>query len=449
MIHAFEPLRVITDGEYPGADTYWNPLAARSHWLYGQAHGLNYPFAQRWGTGIVSPVWEGETPVLPEHMTLRFSARVNLSNPAGVARLQYFATGGWTDLATDTVRGALRFFGGVTENSISLTGLSPAGGMWVFRLQLTGDGGWGIVYRAYLTGTTGFAAWPGSLPTFTTGAPTTAANLDGLRQMQAHLFDCAAQPRVSVLLGTATHQQSGSHETVYRWAFQYTSTRRLYYHLTVSGLSGGNVFLYLIPDTFHQGVDTRLATLVTISADGTHSGNVDLSTHGLTMGTGYGIELVAFTNAVVTVNNVVLADLGGVTRTNMPKGDWVHGDTPTKAILDTMTADLNQMFPANDRESPIYSHHTCATWQGPLTAGLFSYSATRYRAVRRWRYLRYRGAGRLISADGTVTVSLGDTDPPGGAQVLDLESVAVPYGMEYYVESFGSGTIVTAYEDYA
>lgn len=452
MIHAFEPLRTITNGEYPGADTYWNALAARSHWLYGQAHALNFPFAQRWGSGIVNPIWEGETPVRPEHMTLKFSARVNLTGPAGVARLQYYAVGGWTNLATDTNTTGLRFFGGTTEVTVHLTGLTPADGIWTFRLILTGNGGWGIVYRAYLTGTTGFTAWPGTLPTFTTGAPTTAANLDKLRQMQEYLFGCACQPRVSGLMGTVRHGQGASDETVYRWAFQYTGTQRLYYYLTISGLtgSGGHVRLYLIPDTYNADAgDSRIATLVDEITDGTKSGNVDLSTKGLTVGTGYGLELVAYDGATVAVGHMGLDDLGGVTRTYVPKDDWAHGDTPTKAVLDTFTNDLNQMYPASDRESPIFSQHVLSTWQGPGTVGLFDYTAFRFRGVRRWRYLRYRGAGRLVSADGTVTVSLSDTDPPGGPQVLDLESVAVPYGMEYYVESYGSGVIIVAYEDYA
>lgn len=452
MIHAFEPLRTITDGEYPGADTYWNALASRSHWLYGQAHALNFPFAQRWGTGIVVPIWEGETPVRSEHMTLKFSARVNLTGPSGVARLQYYSSvGGWTDLVTDTTTGVLRFFGGATEITVDLTGLTPADGIWTLRLMLTGDGGWGIVYRAYLTGTTGFTAWPGTLPTFTTGSPTTAANLDKLRQMQQYLFDCASQPRIAVRLGTVTQQQEASYQTVYRWAFQYTGTKRLYYYLTVTGLSGGgHVYLYLIPDTYNANAgDSRIATLMDAAADNVYSGNIDLSTYGLTVGAGYGLELVAYYGATVEVGNIVLADLGGVTRTYIPKDHWVHGDTPTKAILDVYTNDLNQMYPASDRQSPIFSQHTFSTWQGPATLGLLEYTAFRFRGVRRWRYLRYRGAGRLVSADGTVTVSLSDTDPAGGPQVLDLESVAVPYGMEYYVESYGSGVIVTAYEDYA
>lgn len=450
MIHAFEPLRTITTGEYPGADTYWNALAARSHWLYGQAHALNFPFAQRWGTGIVTPVWEGETPVRSEHMTLNFSARVNLTAAAGVARLQYYSTGGWTDLATDTNTGSLRYFGGAEEVTVSLAALTPADGIWTFRLMLTGDGGWGIVYRAYLTGTTGFDAWPG-IPTFTTGAPSTAANLDKLRGMQEYLFDCACQPRVSGMMGTATHRQASSDETVYRWAFQYGATQRLYYYLTISGLtgSGGHVRLYLETDTYDSTVDSRIATLVDETTDGTKSGNVDLSAHGLTPGAGYTLELVIYDGSTVAVGHMGLDDLGGVTRAYVPKDDWEHGDTPTKAILDTLTSDLDEMYPAADRESPIYGQHTCATWHGPATVGLFDYSAFRFRGVRRWRYLRYRGAGRLVSADGTVTVSLSDTDPAGGPQVLDLESVAVPYGMEYYVESYGTGAIVVAYEDYA
>ncbi len=451
MINAFEGLPVVSDGDYPGAETYFNPLAARSHWLYNQAHALNYPFAQRWGTGIISPVWEGETPVRSEHLTLSFSARVELAAPDGKARLQYYSTSGWTDVLVDQTQGARHWFNGTQYNSISLSGLSPAQDMWCFRLQLTEAGGWAIVYRAYLTGTTGFPAWP-SLPTFTDGAPVAAATLDKLRQMQEYLFACSKQSRASVRLGTATHGQSGSTETLYRWAFRYGCTRRLYYYLAVSGLtSGGHVYLYLIPETYDQNFDSRLATLADIAVDGNYSANIDLSTYGLTQGTRYGLEVTAYQDAVVTVGNVVLADLGAVTRTYMPKDNWQHGDTPTAAILTTVRNDLDAMYPATDRESPLWCEHDLASWQGPDSLGVTgpNYSAARFRGVRRWRYLRYRGAGRLVSADGTVTASLSDSDPAGSPQVLDLESINVPYGMEYYVEDYGSGAITVAYEDYA
>lgn len=452
MIHAFEPLRELVDGEYPGADTYWNPLAARNHWLYGQAHGLNFPFAQRWGSGIVAPIWEGETTQRPEHTTLYFCARISLS-AGGVARLQYYADpGGWTDVATDTDTTHLRFLGGSSAFSVSLAGLTPADGVWTFRLQLTGAGGWGHVYYAYLSGSTGFAAWPASLPTFTNGLPTNAVAVNKLREMQQHLLDCARQPRVPALMGTVTHRQTGSDETVYRWTFRYGCTQRLYYYLDVSGLSGGgHVRLYLEPATYDQGAgDSRIATLVDAVTDGVYAGNDDLSLRGLSVGQRYGLELVAYEGAVVTVGNLVLGDLGAVTRTYLPKDDWVHGDTPTAALLGTIRDDLDQMYPAANRQSPLWPEHDLATWHRPEGEyGMFTCSSNRFRGVRRWRYLRYRGAGRLVSADGTVTVSLSDTDPPGGAQVLDLESVAVPYGMEYYVESYGSGVITVAYEDYA
>lgn len=452
MIHAFEPLRELTTGEYPGADTYWNPLATRSHWLYGQAHGLNYPFCQQEGSGITQPLWVGETPVRSEHTTLKFSGRVNLNGPDGVARLMYYrADGQWIDLLTDANTGALRWFGGVSENSIDLTGLNPANGIWTLKLQLTGAGGWGIVYRAYLTGTTGFPTWP-TLPTFTDGLAPSAADINKLRTMQQYLFACAQQSRPSACLAKA-QLVTGGPIAYFRHAFQYTGTQRLYYNLTTDGATADHpVYVYLEPDTYNENVDERIATLTTITGDVTGQGyGIDLTGYGLTKGTGYTVEVSAGFGAWVTLNNIVLHDLGGVSRTYMPKDNWAHGDTPAAAQLNAIRDDLNQMYPASDRESPLYWQHALASWQYPdsIQSHLDNVTDKRFRAVRRWRYLHYRGGGRLISADGTVTTSLSDTDPPGGPQVLDLESVAVPYGMEYYVESFGGSYITVAYEDYA
>jgi len=452
MLHAYEALRELTSGEYLGAETYFSVLSRRSHWLYGQAHGQNYPFNQREGQGIAQPIWVGETPVRSEHMTLKFSARVNLNAPDGIARLQYYRDDGqWIDIATDVNTG-LRFFGGITENSYDLSALSPAQGMWVFRFLLTGAGGWGIVYRAYLSGTTGFPTWP-SLPTFTDGTVPTAADINKLRTMQEYLYHCARQPRVAACLATV-QAPTGGPIPLFRYQFVYGCTRKLHYNLTTSGLSGGNATLsvYLEPDTYCADAgDSRIATLRQLTSDVTDQGyDEDLSAYGLTQGERYTIEFACGGGAFITLNQIVFSDLVGVTRTYIPKSDWAHGDYPTAAQLNTIRDDLNQLYPDTSRESPLWLTHELASWQyADAVQGGGQYSSKRFRLSRRWRYLRYRGAGRLVSADGSIEVSLSDTDPAGVPQVLDLESTPLPYGMAYYVESYGDNNIAVAYEDYA
>jgi len=269
--------------------------------------------------------------------------------------------------------------------------------------------------------------------------------------MQEYLFACAKRNYPSCLLAKG-QVVSGGPIAYFRHAFQYTGTQRLYYNLTTVGATADHpVWVYLEPDTYHQDLDTRIATLSTITGDVTGQGyGIDLTAYGLTKGIGYTVEVSAGFGAQVALNNIVLHDLGGVSRSYMPKSDWTHGDTLTAAQLNLIRDDLNQMYPTSDRQSPLYYQHNFSSWQYPdsIQYHLDNVAEKRFRAVRRWRYLHYRGGGRLVSADGTVETSLSDTDPPGGPQVLDLESVAVPYGMEYYVESYGGSSITVAYEDY-
>jgi hypothetical protein len=448
MIEYFPTLRGVTTGDYVSAYSYMRVLAERSHWLYGQVHSLNYPFAQQEGQGIAQPIWIGETPVASEHMTLKFSARINLSYPDGVARLQYYRSDGqWIDIATDSTRGQLRFFGGVTENTIGLSSLSPANNLWTLRFILTGAGGWAIVYRAYLTGTTGFPTWP-TPPTFTDGQVLSAADLNKLRTMQEYLLMCAKQPRIGACI--AWGETTDGPYPLFRFRFCYGATKRLYYNLTTSGIgSTYPLVIYLEPDTYCANAgDQRIATIRTITSDVTDQGyNEDLSGYGLVQGNFYTIEFNVGQHANVTINNIVFADLGSVARTYKPKSDWLHGDYLTAAELNKISNDLNQMYPASNRESPLWYIHEFASWQYPdIVLYGPTYRNKRYRLVHRWRYLRYRGGGRIYCPSLGIETSLRDTEPPGQPQIIDLSSTNIPYGVEYYVESFGDSAITVAYE---
>jgi hypothetical protein len=152
------------------------------------------------------------------------------------------------------------------------------------------------------------------------------------------------------------------------------------------------------------------------------------------------------------VQRLLLVDLAaGATRTYKPDGTWAEGDQPAAAALNLMADDLDEMYPAADRESPIWYEHQLTTYAGPATLGGAgpTYSGGQYRHTRRWRYLHWRGAGRLVSSDGLHYQSLSDTATAGGAQTLDLDSVSwLDYGQEYTVESYGANAILVAYEDY-
>lgn len=464
MIPAFEPLRQISNGEVLGADTYLNIVAARSNYLYGQAHAPEGLQRQPFGstTGALT-VWEADTRRVPEHPTLNFSARINLV-AGGSAQLQYYGSDdAWHDFATngsDTTAGE-RWFCATENLTYTVSGLSiPDDEILHLRFIIAGAGtaSTASVYRAYLSGTTGLTVWPASMPTFVDGAGGVpdAADFDAFRISQKYLQERAQRPNTGSEIGTAWHTQTGSTVTLWRWAFTYSGMQRLYCYLTVWEYLGGTVDLYINEEKYPDS-GSRLNDgdpLVTLGADHSEGYNFDLSGLGLTKGTRYQIELTMTKDGdngcLVEVGALTLGDLGGVSRTYTPKSDWAHGDRPTAAQLNRMVSDIVQMKDAAASESPIWPQHQLQPFLVWGELDNQRYQGQRYRITHRWRYLRWRGAGKIISADRLNEQTLSDSDPAGESQTLDLDGVEwLDYGMDYLAESYGTNVLLIAYEDYA
>ena len=463
MIPTFEPLRQISDGEVLGADTYLNIVAARSNYLYGQAHALNGLQRQPWGstTGALT-VWEADTRRVPEHPTLNFSARINLV-AGGSAQLQYYGSdSAWHDMPTngsDTTLGD-RWFCGTENLTYTVSGLSlPDDEILHLRFIIAGGAGLSTatVYRAYLSGSTGLTAWP-TMPTFADGMGSVphASDYNALRSAQDYLYQRALKPNCGSELGKATHLQTGAYEALYRWSFTYSGTQRLYIYLTVTEYVAGAVRVYINDEKFPT-TGSRYnggVPLVEITGEANQGYNFDLSGLGLTKGVRYqielGIERDGDDGCTVEVGALTLADLGGVTRTYRPKSDWAHGDRPTAAQLNVMKNDIVQMKDDASSESPIWPHHILQPFTVWDELGVFRYSLQKFRITHRWRYLRWRGAGKIVSGDRQYEETLSDTDPAGESQVLDLDSLEwLDYGMDYTVEGYGTNRVLVAYEDYA
>ena len=468
MMHTWPPLRELVTGDMLGADTHLAILTARSNWLYGQAHGWRYPFLQGWGSGITQPAWQGETTVRSEHMTLRLGARLAL-NSGGTARLQYLRDDDvWVTLDSDTDTTSGRYFGGFNPYyERSLAGLSPKDDVWRFRFVLEDAGGFALVYRAALAGTTGFPTWP-TLPTFA-NSPTvhSASDFNTLRTAQAYLLDCSKQPRIGSVVNSG-HRPSSS-GALFRWSFRYGGTTRLIVKLkAMDGTVGQWGSIRLIKGAgghpgdacwppWSEGTEVELQALAGTTLDATYSSN--LSAQSLTVGAYYGLELR--TNAGVTVHVLGLGfgDEASVVRTYTPTQTWAHGNVPTAAQMNTIKDDLNQMHPTADRQSPLWFEHDIATTQLPMAVsggpehGLSHLGPVGFYLAHRWRWLRYRGAGKVMSLDETYEQSLGDSDPAGETQLFDLDSLSwLTYGQGYYVavrNAYGEvPTLQAAYEDY-
>lgn len=464
MIPAFEPLRQISNGEVLGADTYLNIVAARSNYLYGQAHAPEGLQRQPFGstTGALT-VWEADTRRVPEHPTLNFSARINLV-AGGSAQLQYYGSDdAWHDMPTNgsDINTGDRWFCATENLTYTVSALAiPADEILHLRFVIAGAGtaSTATVYRAYLSGDTGLTVWPAAMPTFVDGAGGVpdAADFDAFRISQMYLQERAERPNTGSEIGTAYHTQPGGTMTLYRWSFTYSGMQRLYCYLTVWEYLGGSVSVYINEEKYPAS-GTRLnggAALVTLGANVSQGYNCDLSALGLTKGTRYQIELSMTKSGdngcLVEVGALVLGDLGGVARTYTSKSNWAHGDRPTAAQLNTMVSDIVQMRDAAASESPIWPQHQLQPFLVWAEQGVTRYQGQRYRITHRWRYLRWRGAGKIVSADRLNEQTLSDSDPAGESQVLDLDNVEwLDYGMDYLVESYDTNVLLVAYEDYA
>jgi len=458
MLAAFPPIREVEDGDYLSA-TYMETLVARSEWLFGSAHSRTGLFLQRYGAssnpGLYN-IWEGETVWHSWHpnTALRISARVNLT-AAAIAYLQVY-DGAWVTLTTDTTNGD-HWFGGSAQMEYDLSsGYTFADGIVRVRLAVDTDTGNGTMYYAHLGDYTPITAWPGTVPTFADGAGNgpDAADFNAVRDMQEYLYGCAMHPQQSSWIATGTHAQGGAYLPLWRWMFRYSGLQRFYVQFVTTAMAGDHVYVYIQDVQYPNGGSgaSRLATLADVTTDTTTALSQDLSGLGLTVGTRYCIELGATDGAYVEILRALMVDLvTGPARTYVPDGTWAEGDQPAAAALNLIADDLEQMYPASDgsTESPIWYEHQLTTYAPPAAIGVIAYSAAQYRHTHRWRWLHWRGAGRLVSADGLSYTSLSDTATPGGTQALDLDSVAwLDYGQEYTVEGYGSNTILVAYEDY-
>lgn len=472
MIHAFPPLRELIDGEFLGAETYLNLLVSRSHWLYGQAHALTHLQRQAWGQTTSSlDVWQAETYYRAEHSRLNFSARINLT-AGGTATLAYLNSSDvWTNIATDANAGD-RWFNGTEDNTFDCSTFDiPADGMLRVRLTITASGGSSsaYVYRAFMSLRTGLTSWP-TLPTFADGAGNEpdAADYNALRTAQQYLYENAQKPNIASAGAVMSHTQESAYQPLMRWTFRHGCTQRLYIYLEVTNYQASeHVYLYL-QDEKYPSSGSRLATLLDLTANQDTGHNIDLSGYGLTKGNRYSIEIGVLNTSGgdhtnVRVGTIYLHDLGGVTRTYQPKSDWVQGNQPTAAQLNTVKNDIAQMRDEAASESPLWLDHFLQPFQllppgsghadpydGGTGVSTLRYSNHRVRLCRRWRYLRWRGAGHVVSVDGEYEHTLSDSETAGEEQVLDLDSLEwLDYGMQYYIEDYGSYHLQCAHEDYS
>lgn len=466
MREAWEDVRLLETDQYLGAESWMQIVQRRSNWLYGRAHSPSGMFLQRTGetTTSVTTVWEGTTYYRAEHPTLNFSARINLAaGGAQGTRLQYYAADTtWKDIDTDATTGDA-WFNATENNQYDLEALNidddlPADGYLRLRFVVDGTGGSssGDVYRAFMSGTTGFTSWASLADWADTDVPT-AAQLNNIRQSQAHLLDCAERPNLCQNLGEFYHNQPSSPQAVARYAFRYDGRNRLYTYLWTSGFDDADehVILYVCNEKYPAS-GARLSTLqdFTGGTDLNDGYNYDLSGLGLTVGDYYQIEVV-ITNVAdggphLRLGGMLLTDVGSPARTYVP-GTFAHADVLTHTHLNNISDDLEQMYSGTaGAESPIYSEHWLSTHQ-PTAHNVHYIINSRIRIAHSWRWLRYASDGAVplyVTDDGSSTlVTLPDTD--GEPALYDTWSISgLTYGQEYYIADAGDNRILWAYEDY-
>ena len=266
----------LSASEYLGAESWMQIAARRNNWLYGRAHSPSGMFLQRTGQTTTSDtvMWEGTTFYRAEHATLNFSCYMNLAQGgAAGARLQYCDAAGywtgavwtaptWVTIATDTDAGVVgaKWFDAGENNVYDLAALNidddlPADGYLRLRFILDGTGGASTasIYRAFMSGTTGFTTWAGMADFVDTNVPT-AAQLNAIRQSQAHLLECAERVNISEHVSTYQHTQDGAYQCMARYGFRYDGRDRLYLYLYTSGLDNANehILVYICDDNFRH-----------------------------------------------------------------------------------------------------------------------------------------------------------------------------------------------------
>lgn len=473
-----------------GGRSWLNAIARDADGAYGMAHGQLGLQSQAWyapgfGAWDVQTIWEGETVYQPAHPTFAFSAWIEAPTPIGTAYaiLQVYYGAAWHDLIQDVNPGHHWFDDanctlGVTSADISA--LYSEGEVVRARLRTLTDGDEnntpGFVYRAQLTGVVGFGTWP-TWPAWTTASAHTAAQFNMLRTAAEYLKACNERPWLGSEIGLVSHGQE-SFEPVLRWSFKLGGAQNLHMEITTSNCTAAaapdesRVYVYIQDEQFPHGPNTT-SRLAELSPAGGYTTNgaqtIDANLSGYTPGTRYCISVcvthgVADPSPSAHVTALYLNDLAGVTRSTA-LGEFVYGNQPGATgdgSIDEIADDLEAMKPAAGKASPNWYEHEFVAYRGHdqaaypiLPTGLASHLARRWYLCHNYPYLRWRGAGRIGSIatapDGGPLYShnLTDTDPAGGAQILDLKALNwLAPGDWYAVADDGDNAILTAYEDF-
>lgn len=468
MIDRWRHVRLLADytaanNELMGWRSWLQPMYANADWAYGAAHAVSGVQRQTWATssGAVTEVWRGDVRYRSEHPTLKFSGRMDITS--GSVTLDYLnASGTWVTVASDNVTG-LRYFGGATELTYDTTLWSiPDHGILSLRLMLNGAGR-ASMYRAYMTGWLGLRSWP-TMPTFANSPAHAAGDFNTLWTASQYLKECAQHPIIGSQIDSATHSQSAAYLPIGRWRWRQGGCQRLYVWLYATGMgTGDHVYAFLEPDVYdeHDVTTVRLNSgnpIIDIPIDDPGTGyNRDLSTYGVVKGQHYTVEIGILNasggNPLITVGGVGLGDLGAVTRTYAPLAEYPYGSQPNATVFNRLKNDLNQMYPAADRESPIWPEHEFATHMGADSLGLAgpTYTGRKFRITHRGRFLEVRtdGGGKIVSADRSNETTIGDSD--GDPLTVDTESIpwlGSAFGQDYTVESYGTNRVLVAYEEY-
>jgi hypothetical protein len=479
-----------------GGRSWLNAIARDADGAYGMSHGLLGLQSQSWyappGQGVKT-CWEGETVYQTAHPDFEFSAWVDLPDPplAAYAYLQLYYGGAWHQFVTDSNAGAHWFdlvncVDGVISNDIS--GLYSDGEVVRAKLITNGDGVSGVtsafIYRALLTGTTGFLTWP-TWPAWTTATPHTATEFNTLRTAAMYLKDCNERPWLGSESGIASHAQE-AYEEVLRWTFKLGGAQNLHMEINTSNCTAApppdvsKVYVSIQEEQFPHGPSGGAGTwnLATYTSDGAQTLDADLS--GYTVGTRYCICVavehgVADPSPSADVARIYLNDLAGVTRTTA-LGEFVYGDqTPATGdgSIDEIADDLEAMKPAVLKASPSWYDHEFVVLRGHDRGaedgvGLAELLGRRWVITHIYPYLRWRGAGRIASLttdaagvpDYSCNLAYTKTDQtvmedPGGdtgereAQVFELKALNwLAHGDAYSVADDGADTLLTAYEDW-
>lgn len=472
MIDRWVPMRLLTsytttNNDVMGWLSWLKWVFANADWAYGAAHANGGLQRQAWAeTQNTIEVWRGDVRFRSEHPTLHFSARQDLNPGDAYTALEYYGSDGqWHAIETDTNAG-LRFFGGSEERTYNASSWGiPDHGVLEVRFMIYGtSGGWAQMYRAYMSGWAGLPAWP-TLPTFSNTVHP-VGDYNSLVSALEYLKECARKPNLGSEVFTADHTQDGDYEPLGRWCWRQGGCKRLYLWLAVEGLEPGEeVQVFLEPDTYHQDAPgaSRLngnlpVAVLTADTEG-QSINIDLTVYGVVMGERYAVEVGVLRNIrigspAVTIGAVTLGDLGSVTRTYAPVAEYPYGSQPDAAVFNRLRNDINQMYPAADRESPLWPEHPLATWRSPDAMGpldRFHWWNKRYRIRHRARFLEVRtqGGAKIVSADRKNETTISDSN--GDPLTVDTESIpwlANAYGQDYTVESYGTNEVLVAYEEY-